>query len=399
MKNYDYVALGPDGKKTTGTIMATTARHAREQLRGRSLSLLDLSPAAEKKRIALRSSRKVKPADMTRAARTLSTLLSTGIPVEEALRITAPLFDGTALREKLLRSQTLVTEGSRLSAALSETQAFRDLHIAMIAAGENGGFLPAVMERLADDLEAEEKIRNKIVGAMVYPLVLVAVALIVITLLLVYLVPQVVSQFESFGEDLPRLTKFVIGLSDFIKASWPVLLGIIVLFPIGYKLAVRQPNIRRAVDRFKLRLPIFGNLIAHINAGRFARNMAGLLGAGTPGVNALQTSQHTLNNLVLKDEVVVATRRVREGGALHTAFARDSRFPGVFLQMIAAGERSGKLPDMFGKSAEYMDSEVDSKITIMLNLLEPLIIVLLSVFVVLVIAAIFLPILKIVTLV
>jgi len=303
------------------------------------------------------------------------------------------------MKSVLLSIRAQVVEGATLSQAMrSQPQAFSDLYTAMVASGEASGRLPNVLLRLADDLESAQAIRRKIAGATAYPLVLLAVALIVIIVLMVFVVPSVVEQFDTFGEALPPLTQATIWLSEFIQNYGIILLGLLVLAFFGFKYALKTKAIRRRWDGFKLKLPLIGRLNRDVNAARFSRTMAGLVSAGTPALAAMETSQHTLKNMVMRDAINGAVERVRSGAPMSAALKETGVFPPLVTQMVMGGEASGDMGKMFAKSADYLEDEFNAQTGVFLTLLEPAIIILLAAIVLLVVAAIFLPILQLNTL-
>ena len=406
MDAFDYSAMDAGGVKRSGTLMAGSAREARDLLRARALTPLDLNRSRKKaiksgdlsetKRF---SAGKIKHAELTRATRQLAILIDAATPVEDALRVTALQFEKPQMKNVLLSIRSQVVEGATLSQALrSQPQAFSDLYVAMVASGETSGQLPAVLLRLADDLEAAQAIRRKIAGATAYPIVLSAVALIVIFVLMIFVVPKVVDQFDSFGQDLPPLTRATIALSEFLQSYGFLLVGILFVLFLAFRFALKTQSIRRRWDGFKLRLPLIGRLTRDVNAARFSRTMAGLVSAGTPALAAMNTAQHTLHNSVMRDSIGGAVERVRSGAPMSSALKETGVFPSLVTQMVMGGEASGDMGKMFSKSADYLEDEFNAQTTVFLTLLEPAIIILLAGVVLLVVAAIFLPILQLNTL-
>jgi len=406
MDAFDYSAIDTGGVKRSGTLMAGSAREARDLLRARALTPLDLNRSRKK---AIKTgeianansfgSGKIKHKDLTRATRQLAILIDAATPVEDALRVTAMQFEKSPMKNVLLSIRSQVVEGATLSQALrSQPQAFSDLYTAMVASGETSGQLPAVLLRLADDLEAAQAIRRKIAGATAYPMVLSAVALIVIVVLMIFVVPKVVEQFDTFGQELPPLTRATIWLSEFLQSNGLLLLGLIAAAIIAGRYMLKNKTIRRRWDGLKLRLPLIGNLNRDVNAARFSRTMAGLVSAGTPALTAMDTAQHTLKNTVMRDAISGAVERVRSGAPMSAALKETQVFPPLVTQMVMGGEASGDMGQMFAKSADYLEDEFDAQTTVFLTLLEPAIIILLAGVVLLVVAAIFLPILQLNTL-
>jgi general secretion pathway protein F len=207
-------------------------------------------------------------------------------------------------------------------------------------------------------------------------------------------VPKVVTQFENFGQELPWLTRAVIAASGFLQSYGGLILLLMAAVIIGFRLALRRENIKRRWHRFLLKTPFIGNLIRSLNAARFSRTMAGLIASGTPALTAMETARFTLQNLPMRESVSAACERVRGGMAVSKALKQDAMFPPLVVQMIAGGEASGDIGQMFAKSADYLEDEFESVVSIFLALLEPLIIIFLAAIVLLIIGAIFMPILK-----
>ena len=400
MEAFDYAALDAGGKRKKGTVMASSARDARDILRARALMPVDLVPSKSKKKVQSDGTESgVKHKHLTQATRQLSILIEAATPIEEALKITALQFERSPMKAALLSIRAQVMEGLRLSDALrGQPKVFPELYTAMVASGETSGRLPAVLARLADDLEAAQKIRRKIMGATAYPIVLSVVALLVVAILMVVVVPKVVDQFDSFGQELPRLTRIVIALSGWMQAWGLITLGVMAAAIFALRQALKTKAMRYRWDTMMLRLPLLGKIIRNMNAARFARTMAGLVDSDTPALTALETARHTLQNAVMREAVTDAAVKVREGSAMSTALRGTAVFPPLVVQMVAGGEASGDMGKMFAKSAEYLEDEFSASTDVFLALLEPLIIIFLAGIVLLIIAAIFLPILQLNTL-
>lgn len=399
METFDYTAIDKLGKRLSGSISAQSAREARDQLRGRALTLTEFKAAKQKGPSRLTYERKISHKDLTQASRQLAILIDAATPIEEALKVVAVQFEKSPMRQVLLDTRSRVLEGARLSEAMaSHSKTFDALFTAMVASGETSGRLAPVMERLASDLEASQKVRRKIIAATVYPIVLSVVALAVVVILMVLVVPQVVEQFDSFGQELPLLTRAVMAVSEWLQA-YSLLAGfVIAIAAVGVSQALRKPAIKTRWHAAKLRLPFVGKLTRNLNAARFARTIAGLIEAGTPSLTAMETARHTLKNNVMREAVNEAAARVREGTAISTALKKTDVFPPLVTQMVAGGEASGNVGAMFSKSADYLEGEFESVTSVFLSLLEPLIIIFLSIIVLLIIGAIFIPILRLNTL-
>lgn len=399
METFDYTAIDKLGKRLSGSISASSAREARDQLRGRALTLTELKAAKQKGVSRLTYERNISHKDLTQASRQLAILIDAATPIEEALKVVALQFEKSPMRQVLLDTRSRVLEGARLSEAMAaHPKTFDTLFTAMVASGETSGRLAPVMERLAADLEAAQKVRRKILAATVYPMVLSIVALLVVILLMVLVVPQVVEQFDTFGQELPLLTRAVMAASEWLQAYGLVAAIGICIIALAVSQALRNEAVKTKWHRTKLRLPFIGKLTRNLNAARFARTIAGLIEAGTPSLTAMETARHTLKNNVMRAAVVEASARVREGMAISTALKKTDVFPPLVTQMVAGGEASGNVGAMFSKSADYLEGEFESVTSVFLSLLEPLIIIFLSIIVLLIIGAIFVPILRLNTL-
>ena len=303
------------------------------------------------------------------------------------------------MRKSLLDVRTKILEGRRMSEAMAEDKkTYSDLYRSMVAAGENSGQLGMVLNRLAGDLEAAQKVRRKILGATIYPMVLTVVALAVIVILMVKVVPKVVTQFESFNQELPALTRATISFSNWLQ-SYGFITGVgITIACVLLWQSMKIKSVRRRIDKFVLGLPFIGRLNREMNAARFARTMSGLIDSGVPVLQALGTARNTLKNSIMREASDDVVEQVRGGSSVGAALKKAGVFPPLMVHMIAGGEASGDIGQMFDVSAEYLEGEFDSATTVLLNLLEPLIIVFMGGVVLMIVAAIFLPILRLNTL-
>jgi len=395
MAVFDYVAIGADGKRATGVITADSARSARKELRLKQLSPLEVKEARQKSASAGLGKGSMSGKDLVLATRQLAMLIKSGATVEEALGAIAAEAEKPSARRVLMSVRGNVQEGYSFSESLSQSsKAFPPYYRAVVAAGQTSGRLGDVMERLATHLEKSRKLRSKLLSALIYPAVLAVVALIVVVLLLIFVVPAVVEQFQTVGQDLPALTNAVIGVSDFMR-SW----GLIVVPAIGLGIwlirgVFRTPAVKIGWDRFVLRLPLLGKVIKNANAAQFARTFATLSGSGATVPDSLVAARGSVGNEVFRQAATKVRRQVEEGQPLNRAMRATEVFPPMLVHMVASGERGGDLPAMMGRAADYMEDELDSSATVALGLLEPLLIVLLAGVVAVIVLAIMLPILQ-----
>lgn len=395
MAVYDYVAIGADGKRATGVITADSARSARKELRLRQLSPLDVKEARQKSNAKAAGRGSLSGSDLVLTTRQLAMLIKSGAPVEEALGAIASEAEKPSTRRTLMRVRGSVQEGFSFSEALSQSaKAFPPYYRAVVSAGQSSGRLGDVMERLATHLEKSRKLKNKMLSALIYPIVLACVAMLVVVLLLIFVVPAVIEQFETLGQELPPLTNAVIGVSEFMR-GW----GLIIVPAIGLSIwmlrgAFQSPAVKMRWDRVVLRLPLLGKVIRSANAAQFARTFATLSGSGATVPDALIAAKGSVGSEVFRQAAVSVRRQVEEGQPLNRAMRQTGVFPPMLVHMVASGERGGDLPAMIDRAADYMEEELDSNATIALGLLEPLLIVLLAGVVALIVLAIMLPILQ-----
>ena len=406
MTRYDYLALDTGGRERRGSVQAVTIEDARARLGARRLyvvrieqgsgSVAESAPPLMSRRFVLRSRLSAK--QLTMFTRQLATLAQV-VPLEEALRTIARQTEQEHAQRILDKVHSGVLEGRRLSEALArEPKSFPPLYRAMVSAGEGAGTLPIILERLADLQERQAKVRAKVVTALAYPSVLAVVAIGVVFALMVFVVPQVVDQFDTVGQQLPLLTRIVIALSTFLVNWWWALgIAILGLGLLGWR-ALKDEGIRLAVDRRMLRLPLLGRLIRDLHAARIARTLATMVASRLPLLEGLALTASTVHNRALRAASIEIVEAIRGGGSLSAALKRAGVFPPLLVYMAASGEAAGRLDTMLERAADYMDREFDAFTTTMLSLLEPVIIVVMGGVVALIVLSILLPILQLDTL-
>lgn len=401
MAVYDYQAIGADGKRTTGVITADSPRAARKELRLRQLSPLDVSESRKARSDSAVSGhdQKLPGGDLVVATRQLALLVKAGTPVEEAIGSVAAEAEKPSTRKVFMGVRSSITEGYAVSEALnSAPKAFPAFYRAVVSAGQSSGRLDEVLERLATHLEKSRKMKNKILSALIYPIVLSVIALLVVVLLMIFVVPAIVEQFDTLGQDLPWLTDVVIAVSNFIR-QWGVVL-LIALFAAGWALRrlFQSPAAREARDRFILSLPVIGRLSRGVAAASFARTFATLSASGAPVPECLGAARNAMSNAVFRKAVTNVRRKVEEGSTLARAMRAEAVFPPMLMHMVSSGERGGDLAGMMERAANYLEDEFDNAATVALGLLEPIMIVFLAGIVALIVLSIMLPILQINTL-
>jgi len=327
--------------------------------------------------------------------RQLAGLVSSGLPLERALTALADETEEETKRNLVATLRAEVNAGANFSKALGQhRREFSDVYIAVIAAGEQSGNLGLVLERLADDLEEQNELKAKLIGAAIYPLIVTFIAIVIVLFLVGYVVPQVAGVFAGSKRALPWLTVAMLSLSGFLKTyGWLFLIAIAVLTAAGIT-ALKNPRSRQRFDAAWLNLPIVGRLARGYNAARFTNTLAMLTAAGVPILKALQAAAETLNNRAMRADAMDALLMVREGAPLATALAHKKRFPGLTSMFARLGEQTGQLPAMLQRAAKQLSNEVQRRALRLVIILEPLLIVVMGVVVLLIVLAVLMPIIE-----
>ncbi|MCV6591115.1 MAG: type II secretion system inner membrane protein GspF [Marinobacterium sp.] len=394
MASFEYLALTAQGRKDKGFIEADSERHARQRLREQGLRPVELSQAKQKSsRFSLQ--RSVPGGELSLFTRHLAALVQSAVPLEEALSACARQCNHHRLRAIILQLRSQVLEGQSLSAALrNQGQTFPEIYPALVAAGEQSGELAQVLIQLADYNEKRQKLKSRVLQSAIYPLVLALVASGVVALLMVYVVPKVVAQFEHSQQTLPWLTQLMIAISDGLQQyGLNGLIAVLVSLVLLQRL-FRQPDRQRWLHRQLLRLPVMGRVLIRLETARLFGTLSIMSHSGVPLLEALQTARATLANRYIRQQVEQATSQVREGGSLSGALEQLQLFPPVAIYMLANGEHSGELGAALNRAASQQEDELDGQISIATSLLEPLMIVLFGAVVLAIVLAIMLPILQ-----
>jgi general secretion pathway protein F len=407
MPDFAWVGLDTAGRERRGAVRAETREAAQAQLQARRLYVVRIEPAAAEGAAApappllsrdLFRRKRLSSKQLTLFTRQLATLIQVA-PLEEALRTLSRQSEREDVRAILGNVHAGVVEGRRLSEAMRrETGSFPALYRAMVAAGESSGTLPAILERLALWLERQAAVRSKILSTLAYPIVLAIVAAFVVLALMIFVVPKVVEQFQDIGQQLPLLTRIVIGLSHFLAAWWWALLiaGAAIVLLAGR--ALKEEGLRLKFDAALLRLPLIGRLIRDLHAARMARTLSTMVAARLPLLEGLRLTTGTVRNRVLRAASLDIAETVRTGGSLSGALRKAGVFPPLLVYLAASGEASGRLDLMLERAADYLEREFDSFTSTALSLLEPAIIVVMGGVVALIVLSILLPILQLDTL-
>jgi len=397
MGAFEYKALDPAGKEVKGVFEGDTSRHIRQIIRDKGwvpLSVDEVREREEKKRKQISLFSSVSATDLSLITRQLSTLAGSGLPIEEALRAVSQQTEKPRLRSMIMGVRSRVLEGHTLATALADyPHVFSELYRSTVEAGEHSGHINIVLERLADYTENRQALQQKMMMSLLYPVLISLVAVAVVVLLLAYVVPQVVEMFDHIGQALPMLTVGLIATSDFITSyGFYVALAGLGLFLV-FRLLLRQEGFKRQYHRVLLSLPLVGKLVRGLNTGRFARTFSILAASGVPVLDAMRISAQVLQNLPMRDSVLEAANRVREGAAISASLGADGLFPPMMIHLIASGESSGNLEEMLERSADTQEREMETLLSAMMGLFEPLMIIFMGGAVLVIVMAIMLPIL------
>jgi general secretion pathway protein F len=396
MAAYEYVALDADGRQLKGVLEADSDRHARQLLREKSWVPLSVEAALQK--VNSHSPRKsnhttLSTYDLALVTRQLATLIQAALPIDEALKAVSQQSNKPKISSMMLAIRSKVMEGYTLSQSLNEYEhVFNSMFRATVAAGEHSGHLDLVLNQLADYTESRQQSDQKIKLALLYPLILTIVALLIVSGLMGFVVPNIVKVFTDTGQALPLLTRWLIATSHFVKfyGVWVVLLFAAIGFAVRY--ALKQPELRLKWDRQLLHIPLIRYLVGGSNISRFASTLSILGSSGVPLVEALSIAGRVLSNTWLKQKVEEATQRVSEGSSLKNALEKSGYFPPLMLHMIASGESSGELDQMLKRVAQNQERDLDSFVTALVRLFEPIMLVVMGIVVFIIVMAILLPI-------
>ncbi len=396
MLTFAYQARDSAGKTITGIQEAINEDNAINTLMTRGLMVLSIQQKAASK--ALRKASKVSETDLVLFTRQLATMVDAGLPLITGLTALYEQADPkkqAGLRRVVGEVSALVQQGDSFFEAISKHPAvFTRLYTSMVKAGESGGLLAEILDRLACFLEASSRLRKKVKSAMTYPVIVICIAVAITTFLIVRVVPVFGEIFADFGANLPGPTQFLLDVSDFVRGYWYFLAGGIAGAFYGIRTALKTERGRQFWDTWKLKLPIFGPLVHKICMTRFARTFAQLIRSGVPILEVMDIVGDTAGNYVVEVAIKNVRDAVEKGDHLTSALSRQPVFPPMLIRMVGAGEQTGKIDAMLEKMADFWDEEIEAILDALTSLIEPLLIVVLGVIVGGIVIAMFLPIFK-----
>lgn len=403
MGAFEFVALDKSGKESKGLLEGDTAKHVRQLLRERQLLPISVTEVArrESRRQASFSFRRgLSATDLALLTRQLATLSQAGLPLEEALLAVSEQNENPRAKSILLGVRSRVMEGHSFADGLADfPQAFPELYRATVAAGEQSGHLDAVLERLADFTETRQILQQQVRNALIYPIALVVTAVGIISFMLAYVVPKVVYIFENYNQQLPLLTRIMIGASDFIRDYWAALIVGIVATIIGMRQLLKKEGPKRKYHHLLLRLPVVSKLTRGINTARFTQTLSILASSGVPILESLRIASQVVVNVPMREAVEEAASRIREGAMISRSLAASRLFPPMTTHLISSGEASGRLEEMLARAATNQEREVNALIATLLGIMQPLLVIVMAGVVLLIVLAILLPIFELNTLI
>lgn len=400
MPQFKYTARNAAGKTLQGFMDADVERVVIDKLRGDRLIILNINEVKGSTKPEGSLFSRLNPfkggvtsKDLVIFSRQMATLVSAGVPIVQGLSILSDQIESPVFKKVMTAIRSDIESGVSIADAMKKhPRAFSELYVSMIKAGETGGVLDAILERLSSYLEAAEELKGKVKGAMVYPAVISGVAASVTIFLLVAVIPTFKTVFSSFGGELPAPTRFLLMVSDFLQRDFLFLIAI----PVGFVFLVRHVYKTEAghlwIDRRLIKLPVFGDMLKKVAVAKFTRTLGTLIKSGVPILQALDTVAKTAGNKVVEAAILSARESIREGEKIAAPLRQSQIFPAMVIQMISVGEETGNLETMLNKIADFYDQEVDTAVKAMTSLIEPIIICVMGVVIGAIVICMFLPI-------
>ncbi len=400
MGAFQYTAIDPSGRERQGVQEGDTAKGVRQLLREQGLLPITVEEVHRREarsdastRLSRQRNKRMNARDLAMVTRQLSTLVRSGLPLEESLLAVSEQTEHAHIRNIMMGVRAKVMEGHPLADGLGDfPSSFPEIYRATVAAGEQSGHLDTVLERLADYTESREQLRSRTINAMLYPVMLFVVCSGIVMLMLTFVVPKIVKQFDNAKATLPLMTRILITVSDFLRDWGLWLLGTLIIGGVLFMRSLRNVDNRRRFHAFLLRVPLLGRVVRGTNTTRFARTLATLTSSAVPVLDALRISGEVVNNLPMREAVQSAAMKVREGSPIGKSLGATQQFPPMMIHLISSGESSGELETMLDRAATNQEREMDSVLGAFVGLLGPLMIVVMAALVLFIVLAMLLPI-------
>ncbi len=393
MSTFAWKAVDALGAQTTGTVDADSRNAVVEQLKQKGLVVLEVKNKQTSKEITLPGFGSVKGQDLTIMTRQLATMIGSGMTILRALMIIEAQTQNKMLQEILQQVSKEVEAGLPFSDALEKhPKVFSPLYVSMVRAGETGGVLDSSLLRVADQLEAADSLRRQVKSAMMYPIVVFIFAMLVMSAMLLFIVPQFASIFDDLGGELPKLTQYTVAASNALKNQWYFVFGGGFALFFSFKKWRKTPGGRRTWERFTLRLPMkVGDIVQKIALARWSRTLSALTGAGVPLLLALDVTGKTSGNAVVEETMEDVIQSVKSGGTITGPLKQSTVFPAMVTHMVAVGEETGQMEDMLGKVADFYEDQVDAAVKSLTSIIEPIMIIVIGGIVGFVVISMYLP--------
>ncbi|MDQ3630699.1 MAG: type II secretion system F family protein [Actinomycetota bacterium] len=398
MSTFVFKAMDFAGAKASGEVEADSKQLVADQLKARGLVVLEIADKRSSREINIAvMKKKVKPAELTIMTRQLSTMVSSGMTILRGLYVLEAQTENKSLRETIVQVRKDVEAGLPLSDAFERhPKLFSPLYVSMTRAGETGGMLDAALLRVADQLEKEDSLRRQVKSAMAYPAVVMGFAGIVLIALVAFIVPVFVSVFESFGGELPAITKFTVLLSDLVTGYWWLCFAVVAGLVVAFRRWKRSKTGRAQWDTLRLRFPMgIGDIVQKIALARWSRTLSALVNAGVPILQALDITGKTAGNHVVEKAMQDVIANVKAGGTIAAPLAKAPVFPGMVCSMLAVGEETGALDTMLSKIADFYEDQVEAAVKQLTSILEPIMIVIVGGIVGFIVIAMYMPLFKV----
>jgi type IV pilus assembly protein PilC len=395
MPNFTYQSRDPSGRPVGGDIEAADVQAAAASLMDRGLMVISLRPSVDRKRGQKRHRGKVKAQDLVVFTRQLATMMDAGLPLVQSMTALEEQTESPVFKPVLRNITENVEQGRAFSEALAEhPRVFTRLFVSMVEAGETGGLLAEILDRLASYLEATARLKKKVKSAMTYPVIVCFIAISIALFLIIKVIPIFGGIYKDFGAQLPAPTQILINISDVIRNYFVLAVGTVGGVVFGFVKFIRTKTGGALWDRAKLRMPVFGKLVHKIAISRFSRTFAALLRSGVPILETLRIVGQSSGNAVVETAVEETAASIERGDNLAVALGQHSIFPPMLVRMVSAGEQTGKVDVMLEKISDFYDEEIEATLSSLTSLIEPLLIVFLGVVVGSIVICMFLPIFK-----
>lgn len=391
MSTYVYKVINSDGKEKKGTIDSESKQKAMSLLKSQGNTIISVEEGSALNKEITIGRKKVKSRDLSVFCRQFNSLLSAGVGVVPSLHMLAEQTENKTMKAAINNVHDNVQKGESLAGAMKREEVYPDILTSMMAAGEASGNMETSLERMSEHFEKDTRIKGMLKKAMIYPIVLLVVAVAVLVIMVVAVIPSFASMFEDLDTELPFLTRALLSMSDFIKSKWFILLAVIGVIVVAYKMFSSSPSGKRTIATVQLKLPVFGELKRKTESARFSRTFATMLASGMSMVEAMTITSRTMESLLYKEALDETIVQIQRGVSLSQPLQKSGLFPPLIIHMVGIGEETGSLEEMLMNCAKYYDEEVELATQQVMALLEPMIIIVMALIVCVILGAIYGP--------